>query len=361
MSNKNQQHCPPTFRVQHFSPPKLPSEESEPPAFNVNITDANFEQPQGRGIRINRPWDLNTITFCAAPVAKSRSNKPLSQLFETPQSSYSVLNFRQLLTPQTPSNTTLLPSNDSSHLLTHENMSGDSTDDSFLHFSGSIGCSACSASPSSPARPFNPSVILDNSLPSLDHEYSPLRSPVALKPSMSSQDPLQDKENSPPSSAMLTPVLPRPRRKYHSRMDVVGQILDILRSSRMSLPDFLVLVLDNAPSTFSTAFFAEGNSDRFHDILNILWRNPKGNRYMRDWMQSHAVDIVCDIIHQEMDCAKPQLRMTTAETTPEFISGWDINGLMEPIASTCTPIWSRILEAATESKGSTTKPNSRNR
>ncbi|KAF8232968.1 hypothetical protein L208DRAFT_1269353 [Tricholoma matsutake] len=67
-------------------------------------------------------------------------------------------------------------------------------------------------------------------------------------------------------------------------------------------------------------------------------------------MQPHAVDFVCDTVHDEMDAAKPKLYMSTIEVNPDFISTWDINSLMEPIASDTTPIWSHILEAATETR-----------
>lgn len=53
-----------------------------------------------------------------------------------------------------------------------------------------------------------------------------------------------------------------------------------------------------------------------------------------------------------------------ADVTPEFISTWDINSIMEPIAEKETPAWSKILNAATESKDSKAKvktARSRNR
>lgn len=128
----------------------------------------------------------------------------------------------------------------------------------------------------------------------------------------------------------------------------------------MSLPDFLMLVLDDSQGAFSIAFFAEGNSQQFQDILNVLWHHKKGGYHMKDWMHPHAVDLVCNIIHEEMDCAKPQLRMTTTEITPKFISRWDINSLMDLISSQVTQVWSQILEAATESREAKAKPNSCN-
>ncbi|KAF8227024.1 hypothetical protein L208DRAFT_334852 [Tricholoma matsutake] len=56
--------------------------------------------------------------------------------------------------------------------------------------------------------------------------------------------------------------------------------------------------------------------------------------------------------------------MSANDVTPEFISNWDINSFMEPIGTELTPIWCRILEAATETKEAKEKhkkPKSRNR
>lgn len=51
-----------------------------------------------------------------------------------------------------------------------------------------------------------------------------------------------------------------------------------------------------------------------------------------------------------MDHAKPELYMAPNEISPEFISSWDINGLMVPLVAKMTPVWLHILEAETERK-----------
>ncbi len=76
----------------------------------------------------------------------------------------------------------------------------------------------------------------------------------------------------------------------------------------------------------------------------------QGAEILNEWMFPHAVTLVCETIHAEMEAAKPFLHMTTAETTPEFIESWDINEIMDPISEKTTPTWSTILAAATESK-----------
>ncbi|KAF9486497.1 hypothetical protein BDN70DRAFT_794191 [Pholiota conissans] len=67
-------------------------------------------------------------------------------------------------------------------------------------------------------------------------------------------------------------------------------------------------------------------------------------------MAPHAIDFVCESVHEEMEAAKPYLSMTTAQTSPEFIESWDINAIMDPIARDITPMWTAVLNAATESK-----------
>ncbi|KAF8804754.1 hypothetical protein BYT27DRAFT_7225339 [Phlegmacium glaucopus] len=62
-------------------------------------------------------------------------------------------------------------------------------------------------------------------------------------------------------------------------------------------------------------------------------------------MVPHAINIVCDLVNDEMEAAKPR---------------WDINKIMDPIAVDITPTWSSVLHAASEPRGSREK-GSRNR
>ena len=69
---------------------------------------------------------------------------------------------------------------------------------------------------------------------------------------------------------------------------------------------------------------------------------------MKDWLQPHTVHLVHDQIHSEMECAKPYLHMSLKDVTLDFLSDWDINLLMDLLSQDITPIWSEILDAATE-------------
>ncbi|KAF8055763.1 hypothetical protein FPV67DRAFT_1434407 [Lyophyllum atratum] len=142
-----------------------------------------------------------------------------------------------------------------------------------------------------------------------------------------------------------------------ARTGAIKNALQTLRNSRISPTEFLLTVLDDTTdhfSSFRTAFYAESNSNRLHSLLDRIWSHKKGSLTMKDWIRPHAIDLVCDIVYEEMENAKPLLRMTTSEVTPEFIDTFDVNAIMEPVARV-TPVWSQILEAATETKDAKNK------
>lgn len=96
--------------------------------------------------------------------------------------------------------------------------------------------------------------------------------------------------------------------------------------------------------------FRPKNKGALVQILDLIMADRQGAETLNEWMLPHAVTLVCETIHTEMEAAKPFLHITTAETTPEFIESWDINKIMDPISENTTPTWSTILSAATESK-----------
>jgi hypothetical protein len=78
-------------------------------------------------------------------------------------------------------------------------------------------------------------------------------------------------------------------------------------------------------------------------------------------MDTFGVKYVCKLISAEMEMAKPQLHMNLDEVTLEYMSKWNINDIMDPISTKITPVWSKILYAATELSKNNDKPNMRNR
>jgi hypothetical protein len=115
---------------------------------------------------------------------------------------------------------------------------------------------------------------------------------------------------------------------------------------------------------FQSAFFSPANRDSLLELLDKISTHEKGSPIFEAWVSPRALNIVCEKIHKETEAAKPDLKMSTKEMTPEFIENWDINALMDPIAEKITPTLTAILVAATESKESVLKPKgpkSRNR
>jgi hypothetical protein len=164
------------------------------------------------------------------------------------------------------------------------------------------------------------------------------------------------------NAASPTETRPRLRKKKTTKAETIKLVQNILSDADLT-PTLLLLHL-LGPQTSNplarTAFFRRTNEDNISQLLSTILEDDKGSRILKKWMVPHAVDIVCDLVNEEMEAAKPNLFMTTAQTTPEFVEGWDINTIMDPIAKDITPIWSSVLHAASEPKGSHDK-QSRNR
>ena len=128
-------------------------------------------------------------------------------------------------------------------------------------------------------------------------------------------------------------------------------ILGTLCNARISPTEFLTHVLEDSECiSFRMSFYSDHNMPRFNKLLDTIWMADKGCTAIKNWMRTHAVDLVCDTIYEEFESTKPVLRMSANDVTPEFISKWDINSFMEPIGTELTPVWCCILEAATETK-----------
>lgn len=154
----------------------------------------------------------------------------------------------------------------------------------------------------------------------------------------------------------------RLRKKKTTKVEAIKSVQNILLEADLT-PTLLLLHL-LGPNTSNplarAAFFRRTNEDNICQLLSTIIEDEKGSRIFKKWMVPHAVNIVCDLVNEEMEAAKPNLFMTTAQTTPEFVEGWDINTIMDPISKDITPTWSSVLHAASEPKGSHDK-HSRNR
>lgn len=147
----------------------------------------------------------------------------------------------------------------------------------------------------------------------------------------------------------------RRRQPKVSKKEFVRKKFGEFYDAKISLPEILSYIIDSANDTFEGYRNAFLMSKHLFPFLNQIFADEKGRRLIEEWMLPHAVELVCEKVHAEMEEAKPQLKMGTADVTPEFITHWDINGLMNSVGKK-TPTWSRILEAATEEKSAQLKP-----
>jgi len=157
----------------------------------------------------------------------------------------------------------------------------------------------------------------------------------------------------------------RKRRSKNSRAATVLKVLKELQEAKLTTIDVLLEVIKGKGDLegYHYALFSPKNRSTLLLLLDNLLDDAKGRLILEDWMEPHSTSLVCKKIHSEMDAAKPLLRMTTKEVTPEFIAQWDINALMQSV-DRVTPTWSTILDAASEGESSRLKAKtlrSRNR
>lgn len=206
----------------------------------------------------------------------------------------------------------------------------------------------------------------------VDNRLSPELSPIPFLRDLPSQisiapnTPVSISEASPlDSNQSLSSPISRLRDHKVTKADVAYGSLKRLQKAKLTLIDLLGYVVSGHGDflPYHQAFFSEKNGPALLDILSKIFDDPKGADLTREWLLPRAVDVVCETIHQEMEQAKPLLRMNADQVTPDFIDNWDINKIMEPVER-LTPTWSAVFEAAAESKSSKKKnktAKSRNR
>ncbi|KAH8983562.1 hypothetical protein EDB86DRAFT_3085229 [Lactarius hatsudake] len=147
------------------------------------------------------------------------------------------------------------------------------------------------------------------------------------------------------------------RRPKSRRKGSLSTILRDLQGLRLTAVDLLVAIIDGNGEFegFRNALFSQKNRASLVGLLDRLIQDDKGKAIVEKWMSPHALRLVREKVHVEMEAAKPHLRMNTTDVSPEFIEHWDIHQIMEPLA---TPTLRSVLEAAGESKVSIAKPKS---
>ncbi|KAH8977662.1 hypothetical protein EDB86DRAFT_2817126 [Lactarius hatsudake] len=151
--------------------------------------------------------------------------------------------------------------------------------------------------------------------------------------------------------------IPHQRRPKSGRKVSLLTILRNLQDLKFTAVDLLMTIIDGNGDFegFRNALFSPKNCTSLVELLERLIQDDKGKPIVNKWMSSHALRLVCEKVHVEMEAAKPHLQMHTTEVSPEFIERWDIHQIMEPLA---TPTLRSVLEAAGESKVSVAKPKS---
>lgn len=176
---------------------------------------------------------------------------------------------------------------------------------------------------------------------------SPMPSP--LIPSKRMADDIEDAEMGPDTSGFI----PRQRKPMVQRKSSLLEVLRDLQDLRYTAIDLLLAIIDGEGefAAYRTSLFSSRCCTSIVRLLDRLLEDKKGHPIVSDWMFPHALHLVCERIHTEMEEAKPHLRMSTGDVSPKFIEDWDIHQTMKPVVRD-TPTLNTILVAAGESKAS---------
>lgn len=149
------------------------------------------------------------------------------------------------------------------------------------------------------------------------------------------------------NSTPSIPVINRVRHGKSSKEDKVHEVLNTLGEVALTSLEYVTLFLRLRSTRlvdYQTAAFND-RSPHIDDMLDAIWDDPRGQERLKKWMEPHAVDLVAAKVSVEMEQAKaPQLLLSKA-VDPKYIATWDVNSFIKP---STTPIWTRILTAATD-------------
>ena len=154
--------------------------------------------------------------------------------------------------------------------------------------------------------------------------------------------------------------VPRIWKERTSKVDTMLVALENLRKARISVMDLLLAILSRDSSEFYShrlAFLCD--SERICEILDIVWEEKKSRPAMEGWVQDSGVDHICKLVSNEMESAKPLLKMKLKTVSPAYVEQWDVAAIMDPVAAV-TPTWTKILYAASEPQRSESE-DTRNR
>ncbi|KAH9021719.1 hypothetical protein EDB85DRAFT_2152195 [Lactarius pseudohatsudake] len=115
--------------------------------------------------------------------------------------------------------------------------------------------------------------------------------------------------------------IPHQRRPKSGRRASLLTILRNLQELKFTAVDLLMAIVDGNGDFegFRNALFSPKNCASLVELLERLIQDNKGKPIVDKWMSSHALRLVCEKVHVEMEAAKPHLWMHTTEVSPEFI------------------------------------------
>jgi hypothetical protein len=136
----------------------------------------------------------------------------------------------------------------------------------------------------------------------------------------------------------------------------IQRALEILRSGRLSVLDFMIKILDPQEPTYAThrdrlyAIPKSQTTGKLVKLLDLIYDDKRGREQITRWMEPHAVELMAKKVYQEMDTVKVSLRQPIDSVTPELLRNWDLNSMMDSVVKDRSPILHRTLQAASQTQ-----------
>ncbi len=130
----------------------------------------------------------------------------------------------------------------------------------------------------------------------------------------------------------------------------IKDVLSCLRDVRLSPTEFLFNLYSSEQDDFSAykqKLFDDGNQGHLLNFLNSLWADPRGQHILESWLHGPAVDYAAKCVAREFEAAKPHLWMNSKDVSVEYMQSWSLDQMVKPSSF---PVWSRILDAASETE-----------
>jgi len=137
--------------------------------------------------------------------------------------------------------------------------------------------------------------------------------------------------------------VPRLQKGQTSKVETMLIALEGLREARILVMDLLLSILGGEFSEFYShrlAFLCD--TPQICKVLDIFWEEKNSRLAMLSWFQDEGINYICKLVSNEMEAAKPMLRMKVKDVSPDYIENWDLAAIVDPVAK-ITPMWTKIL------------------